>query len=94
MFQIPEPMREMYGYPELTPEIKAKIFGLNAARIYGVDIGAMRREISEDDVTALRMAFLHDPNSVPVPDRRRYEGPRTRRDFFQLRKRDRFYRHG
>jgi predicted TIM-barrel fold metal-dependent hydrolase len=94
MFQIPEPMREAYGYPELTHEIKAKIFGLNAARIYGVDIAEMRREISADDVTALRMAFLHDPNSVPVPDRRRYEGPRTRRQFLQLQKRDRFYRHG
>jgi hypothetical protein len=94
MFQIPEPMRETYGYPELTSEIKAKIFGLNAARLYGVDVAEMRREISEDDVTALRTAFPHDPGSVPVPDRRRYEGPRTRRDFFQLLKRDRFYRHG
>jgi predicted TIM-barrel fold metal-dependent hydrolase len=94
MFQIPEPMREMYGYPELTTEIKAKIFGLNAARIYGVDPAAMRREISEDDVTMLRMAFLHDPDSVPVPDRRIYEGPRTRRQFMQLLKRDRYYRHG
>jgi predicted TIM-barrel fold metal-dependent hydrolase len=94
MFQIPEPMRETFGYPELTAEIKAKIFGLNAARIYGVDVAAMRREISADDVTALRMAFLQDPASVPVPDRRRYEGPRTRRQFLQLLKRDRFYRHG
>jgi uncharacterized protein len=94
MFQIPAPMREMFGYPELTAEIKAKIFGLNAARIYDVDIAAMRREISADDVTALRTAFLHDPDSVPVPDRRRYEGPRTRRQFLQLLKRDHFYRHG
>jgi len=94
MFQIPEMMREMYGYPELTAEIKAKIFGLNAARIYGVDVAAMRTEITADDVTALRMAFLHDPRSVPVPDRRRYEGPRTRRQFLQLLERDRFYRHG
>jgi predicted TIM-barrel fold metal-dependent hydrolase len=94
MFQIPEPMREAYGYPELTAEIKAKIFGLNAARIYGVDVNAMRSEITADDVTALRMAFLHDPDSVPVPDRRRYEGPRTRRRFLQLLERDRFFRHG
>src|SRR4030095_14893929 len=71
MFQIPEPMREEFGYPELTAEIKAKIFGLTAARIYGIDIDAMRREISADDVTGLRSAFLHDPDSVPVPDRRR-----------------------
>jgi predicted TIM-barrel fold metal-dependent hydrolase len=93
MFQIPQSMREMYGYPELTAEIKAKIFGLNAARIYGIDIAATRREITADDVAMLRTAFLRDPDSVPTPDRRRYEGPRTRRDFFKLLKRDRFYRH-
>jgi predicted TIM-barrel fold metal-dependent hydrolase len=94
MFQIPEPMREMYGYPELTAEIKAKIFGLNGARIYGIDVAATRREITADDVATLRTAFLHDPDSLSLPDRRRYEGPRTRRDFFKLLKRDRFYRHG
>ncbi|HEY3497651.1 MAG TPA: amidohydrolase family protein [Polyangiaceae bacterium] len=95
MFQIPEPMREEFGYPELTAEIKAKIFGLNAARIYGIDIDAMRREITADDVAGLRTAFLNDPASVPVPDRRRYEGPRTRRQFLQLLERDRFFRrHG
>ena len=94
MFQIPVPMQEMYGYPALTPEISAKIFGLNAARIYGVDVAATRRAITADDVAMLRTAFLEDPRSVPVPDRRRYEGPRTRRQFLQLLKRDAFYRHG
>jgi hypothetical protein len=78
----------------LTPEIKAKIFGLNAARIYGVDVAATRNEITEDDVSALRMALLQEPDSVNVPDRRLYEGPRTRRQFMQLRKRDAFFRHG
>ena len=29
-FQIPEWMRETYGYPELTPELKQKILGMNA----------------------------------------------------------------
>jgi predicted TIM-barrel fold metal-dependent hydrolase len=94
MFQIPVAMQEEFGYPEITPEIRAKIFGLNAARIYGVDVAATRRAITADDVAMLRTAFLHDPDSVHVPDRRRYEGPRTRRQFFQLLKRDRFYRHG
>lgn len=36
-FQIPEWMQETYGYPELTPERKAKILGLNAAKVYGID---------------------------------------------------------
>ena len=35
-FQIPEEMRRKYGYPELTPEAKRKILGLNSARLYGI----------------------------------------------------------
>lgn len=94
MFQIPVQMQEQFGYPALTPDIKAKIFGLNAARLYGVDVGATRSEISADDVSALRLALLNDPASVPVPDRRRYEGPRTRRQFLQLLEHQKFFGHG
>lgn len=94
MFQIPEAMQLDHGYPALSQAIKDKIFGLNAARIYNVDVSATRTAISEDDVADLRMALLDDPRSVPVPDRRRYEGPRTRREFFELLKRDSFFRHG
>jgi uncharacterized protein len=35
-FQIPADMRKRYGYPELTPEIKRKILGLNSAKLYGI----------------------------------------------------------
>jgi hypothetical protein len=38
-FQIPEEMRRKYGYPELTPQIKRKILGLNSAQLYGMKIG-------------------------------------------------------
>src|SRR4051812_12275680 len=44
-FQIPEAMREKYGYPELTEAAKRKILGLNSARLYGiaaVDAGAYK----------------------------------------------------
>ena len=33
-FEIPEEMRERYGYPELTETAKRKILGLNSARLY------------------------------------------------------------
>jgi hypothetical protein len=36
-FQISEELQERYGYPALTRELKAKILGLNGARLYGVD---------------------------------------------------------
>jgi hypothetical protein len=32
-------LRKKYGYPELTPEAKRKILGLNAANLYGVKTG-------------------------------------------------------
>ncbi len=33
-FEIPEELRQMYGYPELTKAAKRKILGLNSARLY------------------------------------------------------------
>lgn len=35
-FQIPEPLREKYGYPALTEAAKRKILGLNSAKLYGI----------------------------------------------------------
>jgi len=36
-FQISEQLQEQYGYPALTDELKAKIFGLTSAALYGID---------------------------------------------------------
>jgi len=36
-FQIPEDMRERYGYPEITDEDRRKIFGENLARLMGIE---------------------------------------------------------
>jgi hypothetical protein len=33
-FEIPDPLRERFGYPELTKAAKRKILGLNSARLY------------------------------------------------------------
>ena len=35
-FQIPEDIREKYGYPEITEGDKRKILGLNSAKLYGI----------------------------------------------------------
>jgi hypothetical protein len=35
-FQIPEELRDRYGYPALTDDDKRKILGLNSARLYGI----------------------------------------------------------
>ena len=55
-FQIPEDLRERYGYPELTPRIKRKILGENAARVYGIDPERARRVAANDDLSWLGAA--------------------------------------
>jgi predicted TIM-barrel fold metal-dependent hydrolase len=54
MASIPADMQAQYGYPELTDAIKAKIFGLNSARIYGVDPKARRCNIDQCEVGMLK----------------------------------------
>jgi len=55
-FQIPEAMRERFGYPELTPARKRKILGENAARVYGIDLAAARATAASDDLAWVRDA--------------------------------------
>jgi hypothetical protein len=55
-FQIPEEMRERFGYPELTPELRAKILGRNAARVYGIDLEKARATAAGDDLAWVRAA--------------------------------------
>jgi uncharacterized protein len=83
-FTIPQSLQDQYGYPALTPAVRAKIFGLNAVTVYGVDPAAVRYVIRNDDVERLRVAFREDPRSVPMPNRHEYVGPRTRREFLTL----------
>lgn len=78
-FQIPESMQMMFGYPALTAEVKAKILGLNAAHLYGVDPAAVRREITKDDLSRIVLARRDDPRSYPLGPRP--HGPRTRREY-------------
>lgn len=88
-FQIGEALRAEFGYPELTAETRARIFGLNAAEVYGVNPEEVRYAIANDDVQRLRTAYLHEPWAVPAVDPRIYEGPRTRREFMALLARER-----
>jgi hypothetical protein len=78
-FQIAEALREKHGYPELTAELKTKIFGLNAARVYGIEVQRDLPEIQKDEVEKLKQSYL--PHRDPS---HHVYGPRTRREFLQL----------
>jgi len=47
-FQIPEQIRERWGYPELTETAKRRILGLNSAPLYGLEVGAEYGAIPAD----------------------------------------------
>jgi len=78
-FQIPDSMQALYGYPALTAEVKRKIFGLNAAAVYGVDVATMRRKITQDDIAMISLARRAEPAAFPRGPRP--HGPRTRREY-------------
>jgi hypothetical protein len=55
-------LRDKFGYPELTDEIKNQIFGLNAARLFGIDVAARRQAIKTDRLSLLREDYRRDPH--------------------------------
>jgi hypothetical protein len=58
---IKEELIDKYGYPQLTPQVKDQILGLNAAKLFGIDPNAKRREIERDQFSLLREEYLKDP---------------------------------
>jgi len=53
-FQIGPDLQEKHGYPALTDDIKRKILGRNAARVYGVDMNATLCAINRDELAMAR----------------------------------------
>jgi uncharacterized protein len=50
-------LTEKFGYPELTPAIKNQIFGLNAAKLFGVDPNAKRRAVQADKLSQIKHEY-------------------------------------
>lgn len=53
-FQMNQTIRMAEGYPDLTPAIKAKILGLNAAKVYGIDPEATRCGIAQSEMARIK----------------------------------------
>lgn len=66
-FQIPDRLVERHGYQPLTAEIKARILGLNAAKVFGVDVAATRHAVPQDYIGRIKMAHAGAP--APYPER-------------------------
>src|SRR5688572_13404022 len=57
-FQISDELCEKQGYKKITDDDKAKIFGLNAARLYGVDVKAQRKALPADALSRIQQAYI------------------------------------
>jgi predicted TIM-barrel fold metal-dependent hydrolase len=59
-FQISDELCDKFGYKKVTKKDKAKIFGLNAARLYGVNVKEKRNAIPADGLSKLKTAYLEN----------------------------------
>ena len=59
-FTMPEPLMARLGYRPLTPEVKAQILGLNAARLYRIDPGVHRHPVPPDYIAKLKATYLDE----------------------------------
>jgi predicted TIM-barrel fold metal-dependent hydrolase len=75
-FQISAEFQEKYGYPKMTAELRARIFGLNATKPYGVDADEVIKRARHDAIGQRRAEYRErpDPHFLTF-------GPRTRRAF-------------
>ena len=78
-FQIAPELIETYGYPELTADLKAKIFGLNGARVYQVEVPERTQKTQADPIGKRKAAYREHAD----PTFETY-GPKTDREFEAL----------
>jgi uncharacterized protein len=55
-FQISDEFQEKFGYPALSPKLKAKILGLNSARLYGVKPITTNCRIARTEIEQVRQS--------------------------------------
>ncbi len=80
-FQIAPELRAKHGYAEITPALRAKIFGLNALKVYSIPDDVLRKHV-KDRVAMERVEYRAeraDPSFLTY-------GPRSRREFLNLKK--------
>ncbi len=78
-FQIAPALRAKHGYPEITPALRAKIFGLNAAKVYNLSPAEVKKYTARDAIAKERENYAERPD----PHHLTY-GPKTRREFLNL----------
>ena len=78
-FQIAPELRAQHGYPEITSGLRAKVFGLNACKPYGIAADEAKKRMRRDKVAREKANYVEraDPHFLTY-------GPKTRRQFLNL----------
>jgi uncharacterized protein len=78
-FRMPQQLMDQFGYPEITTDMKRQILGLNASRLYDIDVEEVRCTLPGDRLAEAKVAYA----DMAEPSLRTY-GPRTRREFLNM----------
>jgi hypothetical protein len=74
--QISDEFQERYDYPKMTSELRARIFGLNATRPYGVNVDEVLKRARHDVIERRRIKYRENPDPHFLTF-----GPKNRREF-------------
>jgi hypothetical protein len=72
-------LRDRHGYPEITPQLRATVFGLNATRPYRISAEEVKLRSANDRIGRKRVGYREDPDPLFLT-----YGPNTRREFLNL----------
>jgi len=78
-FQISTEFQDRFQYPALTDDVKAAVFGLNAAQLFGIDPTATRCGLATDPLTANIQETAQMRSDGAIPSAWSPHGPTTRR---------------
>jgi hypothetical protein len=82
-FEISQQFQELYGYPALTDQVKAGLFGLNAAELFGIDPTATRCGLTSDPLSANVSEAAQLRSDGALPSAWQSNGPTSRRQMLQ-----------
>jgi hypothetical protein len=84
-FEISAEFQERYGYPALTRAIKAKVLGLNAARLWGLDLDGTKCALAADGLDSARPGARELAEAGELPALRVPRGAVTRGEILHWR---------
>src|SRR5688572_21426366 len=80
-FQISREFQDRFGYPAMTQGLRAKIFGLNGAKVYGINLNEVLQRAVHDEIGRMRAEYRTSPDPHVLTF-----GPKNRRAFLALRR--------